>query len=243
MNETDTTRELVHEMRNELAVARANLEGLVDGKLAPTKERLQGVLQALTQLEGLIEDISGYPVAAGMQSRVTEINVCALLEHEYHSLEPVAKARGVSVAVDRCPVPAQQCVHFHGDPTRIGQIVKNLLINAIRYTPRGGAVSVECARRDGQLEVRVADNGPGIPESERDKVFEPGFRGAAAAGTPGAGFGLSVVKQLVDEHGGTIAVTAAQPQGAVFTVRLPGTMAGLPESCSGCALAQGQPSQ
>jgi len=240
MSEADTSRELVHEMRNELAVARANLEGLVDGKLAPTKERLQGILQALAQLEALIQDIRDYPNAAGMPSRTAEINVCALLEREYRSLEPVARARGVSVSVDRCPVPAQQCLHFYGDPTRIGQIVKNLLINAIRYTPRGGAVSVECARRDGQLEVRVADTGPGIPQSEREKVFEPGFRGAASAGTPGGGFGLAVVKQLVDEHGGTIALTGAKPHGAVFTVRLPGTMAGAPDSCAGCALAQDQ---
>ena len=240
MSDPVPLRELVHEMRNELAIARANLEGLVDGKLAPTRERLLGIIQALGQLGTLIDDVGSRETAVGMAVKPSVINVCELLEREYRAMEPLAKAREVAFSVARCPVPAQECLHFYGDAARIGQIVKNVLINAIRYTPRGGSVSVDCTRRADQLEVRIADTGPGIAAADRDRIFDPGFRGAAAAGTSGSGYGLALVKQLVEEQGGGVETSAATPHGAIFTVRLPGKVPAGPELCANCKLARVQ---
>ncbi len=240
MSESLPLREIVHEMRNELAIARANLEGLVDGKLAPTRERLLGIVQALSQLEALVNDVGTRDEAVGMAARPSLINVCELLEREYRTMEAVARARDVSVSIHRCPVPADACLHFYGDGDRIGQMVKNVLLNAIRYTPRGGSVSVECTRQADELEVRIADTGPGIAEQERGRVFDPGFRGSAAAGTPGSGYGLAVVKQLVEEQGGSIEAAAASPHGAVFTLRLPGKAPAAAQICESCQLAHKQ---
>ncbi len=231
-------RELIHEMRNELAVARANLEGLVDGKLAPTRDRLLGIIQALAQLEALVDDVNAQQPAVATVQRSTQFNVCELLDREFRSMDAVARMRDVTVEIERCQVPTDECVHFYGDAARIGQIVKNVLLNAIRYAPRGGTVSVDCSRHADQMEVRIADTGPGILEGERERVFEPGFRGAASAGTPGTGYGLAVVRRLVEEHGGSITASSASPHGAVFTVRLPGTV---PDDalCANCRLARG----
>ena len=239
MNERQTARELVHEMRNELAIARANLEGLVDGKFAPTRERLLAIIQALAQLEALVEDVRERDTAAGMPARPSLINVCELLEREYRSIEPVFRARGVTVSVRRCPVAGSACTEFYGDGARIGQIVKNVLLNAARYTPRGGSVDVDCTHEGDQLEIRIRDSGPGLGEVESTRIFEPGFRGEASNGTMGSGYGLSVAKQLVEEQGGSIEAASASPHGAVFTVRLPGVAGAMPHVCSECHRSHG----
>lgn len=231
-------RELVHEMRNELAIARANLEGLIDEKFAPTKERLLAIVQALAQLEALIEDVRERDATGSMPARPSLINVCELLEREYRSIEPVSRARGVAVSVHRCPTPGNACTEFYGDGSRIGQIVKNVLLNAVRYTPRGGSITVDCTHEADQLEIRISDTGPGLGQDESDRIFDPGFRGQASSGTAGSGYGLSVAKALVEEQGGTIEAASASPHGAVFTVRLPGTAASMGHLCAQCRRTQ-----
>jgi two-component system, OmpR family, sensor histidine kinase BaeS len=229
--------ELIHEMRNELAVARANLEGLVDGKLAPTRERLLGIIQALSQLDGLIEDVRELGLEAAMPVKAGHVNVCELLNREYSAMEAVARARDVSVSINRCSVPAAECLHFFADPRRIGQIVKNVMLNAIRYTPKGGSVRIDCERQADQLEVRISDSGPGLTREDSSHVFESGFRGAASQQTEGTGHGLAVVKQLVEAQGGTVTASSASPGGATFTVRLPGVAPAAADMCASCRLA------
>ncbi len=226
--------ELIHEMRNELAVAKANLEGLIDGKFAPTRERLLGIVQALSQLDTLIDDLHGVSPNVQMSLHPSLINVCELLDHEYAAVEALARAKDIKVSIHRCAMPSPRCAQFYGDPARIGQIVKNILLNAIRYTPRGGTVSVDCDHPSDQLEVRISDSGPGIRESEVNEVFQAGFRGSASADTDGSGYGLAVVKQLVEAHGGLVTASAASSHGASFTVRLPG-VAPTHEGCETCS--------
>lgn len=214
---------LIHEIRNALAIAKANLEGVVDGKFAPTQERLLGIIQALNQLDALIEDLRAQSAEVTMPVRPAVINVCELLKREYSAIEPVARAKSINFSTHLCAVPTASCLQFYGDPTRIGQIVKNVLLNAMRYTPSGGTVTVECSRGGDQLEVRIADDGPGIRAEEMSGVFDSGVRGSASAGTGGSGYGLTVVKQLAEAQGGTVSVSSATSRGATFTVRLPGT--------------------
>ena len=226
--------ELVHDMRNELAVVMANLEGLVDGKLEPTPERFASMLQAIEQLKSLISQLDDMDVAPVTAANMMPINVCDLLDRQFTAMQAVAGAKNLTVSIARCPAPVAQCMHFYADPVRIGQIVKNVLINAVRYTPTGGWISIDCHRRADQLEVLVSDSGPGISEDERKRVFEPGFRGAAAAGTDGSGYGLATVKRLVEAQGGTITVAAEFKGGARFAVRLPGNVAADAGMCDHC---------
>lgn len=214
--------EIIHEMRNELAVAKANLEGLIDGKFSPTPERLAGIVQALNQVDRLIDDVRLLGPGVTVDVRPSTINVCELLGREYAAFEAVARLKNITMSVHRCNTPAAECLTFFGDPSRIGQIIKNVLLNAVRYTPSGGTISVECRRAD-ELEVVIADEGPGIQPEEKDAIFTPGVRGSASHGSDGWGYGLAIVKHLVEAHGGSVDVTSASQHGAVFTVRLPGT--------------------
>lgn len=242
-------RAVVHEMRNQLAVAVANIEAFIDGKIEPTPARLNAVLQALSELDVLMNDLSrARPAAepanganaavdvATMTTTMQPIDVCRLILNEATAMEAAAQAKGVRFSVNRCAIAHANCSNFSGDPVRIGQILKNVLINAIRYTPAGGAVELVCQRKDGALVFTVDDGGPGVSDAEVALIFERGFRGSASASAPGSGIGLALVKSFVEEQGGTIEVGRAPNGGAEFVVTLPGR-AGEHESCSGCSVA------
>lgn len=219
-------RRVVHEMRNHLSVAIANIEAFLDGKLEPTEARLTAVLQALGEVDVLINDLPRADEAQPMQVREQTIDVCRLILNESTAMEGFASERGVHLHVARCGCGHQACKSFHGDPQRIGQIVTNVLTNAIRYTPRGGTVSVSCRREAGCLEFTVSDDGPGIIPEDLTRIFDPGFRGKAAAQHAGSGIGLSLVKDFVEQQGGSIFVSSKPAHGATFTVRLPGVPTG-----------------
>ncbi|MBV8172237.1 MAG: HAMP domain-containing histidine kinase [Candidatus Eremiobacteraeota bacterium] len=220
--------ELIHEMRNQLSIAKANLEAFIDGKMAPTAKRLESVVQTLHHLDELIKDLRVlHPsLDAGRSAspaRLQEINVCDLLQREFSSLEAVANDKHIALTVFRCPHPAAACQRFYGDPTRVGQIVKNVLLNAIRHTPPGGTVTVDCARRADELQVTVSDQGAGIAREDADRVFERGYRASGAPGS-GSGLGLAIVKELVEAHGGSVRLDSEAPAGARFVIRLPGKL-------------------
>ncbi|MBC5806456.1 MAG: hypothetical protein DLM53_11625 [Candidatus Eremiobacter antarcticus] len=227
--------ELMHEMRNELTIAKATVEAFVDGKLPPTQQRLEAVLQALIELEAMIGDLPSGAPSVESRMRPSEINVCELLDREYQSLEAIARAKGVAISVRRCLRPAQACTHFYADPVRIGEIVKNLLLNAVQVTPSGGHIDIDCSRRADQLEIRIHDSGPGVRPDESKKIFEAGFRGsAAAAGSAGSGYGLALVRRFIEAHGGTVTLSQGGDHGAVFIVRLPGSVQALSPACGAC---------
>lgn len=244
MRDSDRLGELIHDMRNRLTVARANVEAFIDGKLPPTQERLRSVLQSLNQVDELLKDFRVTRAVVDSSIRPTEINVCAILEREYQAVEAVASAKGVSFRVTRCPVTADQCAHFVGDQVRLGQIVTNIILNAVRYTPVGGAVDVDCATSGDGLVISISDTGPGVAVDEAERIFEAGFRGAAAEGTTGSGYGLAIVKELVEAQGGSVTVSASASKGARFVVTLPGTVArnGIAgDRCASCGFASRGP--
>jgi signal transduction histidine kinase len=207
-------------MRNHLAIAVANIEAFIDGKLEPTPGRLAAVLQALQELDVLMNDIGPEERPARAEPRT--IDLCALLKSDLTSIEAAAEEKGVRLDCTRCNGAHDECRSFTGDPVRIGQIVKNVLLNAIHYTPAGRLVSVDCSRGAGELRFSVSDQGPGVPQPEQERIFEAGYRGTASAGTSGSGLGLSIARQLAEEHGGTVDVSSDGQTGTTFTIRLPG---------------------
>ena len=130
-------------------------------------------------------------------------------------LEPWFSAAGVRLE------PVLAPVRVEGDPTRLNQIVTNLLTNALKFTPGGGTVEMVVRPDDGAAVVEVGDTGPGIPPEELPHVFERFWRGSTARTTGGSGIGLSVVAELVGAHEGTVEASNAPGSGARFTVRLP----------------------
>ena len=143
----------------------------------------------------------------------------AVVKAAVASIGPTAQSRGIAVQTDIRPAGL-----VHGDPGRLQQIVWNLLTNAIKFTPAGGSVNVTVASADGRVEICVSDTGQGIPREFLPYVFDR-FRQADASTTRrhgGLGLGLSIVKSLVEMHGGTVDVRSDGPnRGSTFTVRLP----------------------
>jgi len=107
-----------------------------------------------------------------------------------------------------------------GDRTRLEQVAANLIDNAIKYTPPGGRVEVEVRREDGRAVLSVHDTGPGIPPDELPRIWDRLFRGDASRTERGLGLGLSLVRAIVEAHGGTVEVQSEPNHGARFAVNL-----------------------
>src|SRR6185503_6389944 len=128
----------------------------------------------------------------------------------------VAEARNVALAAS---VPEDVVVT--ADRPRLEQVAANLIDNAVKYTPPGGRVDVDVRRAGDRAILRVRDDGPGIPADELPRIFDRLFRGDTSRTERGLGLGLSLVKAIVEAHGGTVDVVSEPGQGSVFTVSLP----------------------
>jgi two-component system sensor histidine kinase BaeS len=217
-------RRVLHEIRNHLAVAIANVQAFRDGVLEPSPKRLSSVLQALGEVENLLGELVPRQISpqTAAETHVRRINVCDVIANEVCAFEAAAAEHQIAFRVQPCTVHDAACVNFAGDPVRVGEIVNNVVSNAIRYTPRGGEIDVDCRPSGGVLTLTVTDGGPGVRSDELVRIFEAGFRGTASAGTTGSGEGLALVKRFVEEQGGTVEVENVADRGARFTVRLPG---------------------
>jgi two-component system, NarL family, sensor histidine kinase BarA len=167
-----------------------------------------------------------HPVSLGLEP---------IVEDALSTVRPSATKRGVELVVER----AEQTHLVRGDADRLRQVFVNLLDNAVKFTPKGGRVTVELceeeAMADGEeglvllaptrrvVSVRVRDTGVGIPEHERRRVFDPFYQidQSSTREVGGAGLGLSIVKRIVEAHQGSIDIEDNEPHGAVFVVSLP----------------------
>ncbi len=221
---------LSHELRNPLAPILTAAELMqLRGDVAAPREREVIVRQA-KHLVGLVDDLLDVSrVARGkvtLTKRPLELAsvvakaveaTASLLEQRRHQLLLSVPPHGLPI---------------EGDEMRLTQVVNNLLTNAARYTPPGGRVEVTAVREDGEVVLRVRDNGAGIERSLLPHLFEMfvqgGVRGPDRSGG-GLGLGLNLVRTLTTLHGGTVSVESAGPgTGSTFTVRLPATAPSAP---------------
>jgi signal transduction histidine kinase len=145
----------------------------------------------------------------------------AIEEIVARSIETVrlmAEARGVTLL--QAPLP-EEMQAVRADPLRLQQVLWNLLVNAIKFTPRYGRVVVRVEREPERYLVSVEDDGVGIPESDLPHVFERFYRSSAARGQPGSGLGLAIVEQVAREHGGSARAELADGGGTVVRLQLP----------------------
>lgn len=216
---TRIVADLSHEVRTPMTILRGNLEELIDGIEPPTTERLASLHEEVLRLDGLIEqlDVLG---RAGSPVRALDCAPVDLAELTAAALEALASqfaAKCLTAHADLAPVTV------NGDRVKLGQVVANLLSNALKFTPEGGTIDVTIATGtapDVAL-LAVADDGPGVPLDERERVFDRFWRGSTAEGVAGRGIGLAVVQEIVHAHGGTVTVDRGPRGGTRFTVVLP----------------------
>jgi signal transduction histidine kinase len=145
------------------------------------------------------------------------VDVRALVERAEDLYREVAEERGIAVSLALPPEPVMAVV----DAVRFGQVVNNLLDNALKYTPSGGRAALALRREAQEIVLTVSDTGPGIPLAEREAVFRRLYRRDASRSQRGLGLGLSLVKAIVEAHAGSVRLDDAPGGGARFEVRLP----------------------
>ena len=147
-----------------------------------------------------------------------EIPLRELLAEVAEDLEPAARDLGVSVRVQ-----GDDAITAMGDRRRVGQLARNLLDNAIKFSPRGAPVVVRVFRQAGRTGFSVEDLGPGIPKSERDKIFQRFYQvdRSRSKTRPGSGLGLAIVKHIAQLHGAIVDVEGEAGEGSTFRVSVP----------------------
>jgi signal transduction histidine kinase len=179
--------------------------------LADCVEESDRVLVMLNTLMDISEAESG-----AMHLRREPVRLAAVVAHAVDLYRDVADAKGVTLTA-RTP----DDVVVTADGTRLEQVAANLIDNAVKYTAAGGRVDVEVLRDGDRALLRVRDNGIGIPPNELPRIWDRLFRGDTSRTERGLGLGLSLVKAVVEAHGGTVEVGSQPGQGSVFTVSLP----------------------
>lgn len=194
--------DIAHELRTPLTVMRGKLEGIVDGVYAADETHIAPVLSQTYVLERLVEDLRLLTLAEMRQLHFDSkpVALAALAEQAVGLFEAEAAERGIALTL----AAEANLPTVTADPQRVGQVIGNVLSNALRYVPEGGAVQIEVRAIQDGVEVAVSDNGPGVPEADLPHLFDRFWRGdksrARAAG--GAGLGLAIARQLIEAQGG-----------------------------------------
>jgi two-component system sensor histidine kinase TctE len=193
-----------HQLRTPLAGLRSQTE-LALGERDPatmqrTLERLAAGTERATALANRLLTLAR--AGTYVRSRQANVDLVALAREAIADQLPAANARMQDLGFEGPSTPG--AITVHGDRQLLRELLSNLLDNAVRYTPEGGIVTVEIGRdRRGNAVIAVRDTGPGVPDDERAKVFEPFYRGRDAIAS-GTGLGLAIVRTIADAHGATV---------------------------------------
>jgi signal transduction histidine kinase len=217
---------VAHDLRTPLTSLRgaAELALIQPEDTAASREALADCVERADEVLHLLRTLMEVSEAEAGMLRL-EKGPCDLRDIASHAIElyaEVAESRELSLTLaPGGPVP------LTADPVRLRQAIANLIDNAVKYTPAGGRVEVSAAPRGGEAVVEVRDTGPGIPPDEQPRVWERLYRGDQSRSQSGLGLGLSLVRAIVEAHGGRTAVSNAAEGGAVFELRLPLDRAGV----------------
>jgi two-component system sensor histidine kinase HydH len=205
---------IAHEVRNPLAVIRSAAQGIAEteaGADAATRRACGFITDEIDRLGSVVTSLLAFARPPQLQPR--PVPVRELLDRAAVLARDELDARAVRLARETAvDLPA-----LRADPDLVCQVLLGLLSNGAEAAGAGGEVRLEARATDGRIELAVTDSGPGVPPELRDRVFEPFF----TTRPRGTGLGLAVARQIVEAHGGQIAVTDRPGGGARFTIRLP----------------------
>jgi signal transduction histidine kinase len=206
-----------HELRTPLTAIRGHVDALREGVVTDDETRtasLEVIAAEAERLERLVGDVLDLAKLDTHRFTVLreEVDMERLVDRAYASFSEEARRRGIDY---RCDVEANPVIVSDGD--RVLQIISNLLSNAFRWTPDGGRIELELSATDGTVYVAVDDSGPGIPPSERERIFRP-FWSRDGGGT---GLGLAIARELAAALGGRISLESSAEKGSRFELVLP----------------------
>jgi signal transduction histidine kinase len=215
------TADVAHELRTPLTVIAGYVEAMRDGDLDPTPQRLATIYTEIERLQHLVGDLRTLAQADAGELRLNRqaLDPADLLRQAAAAFEHQAAQAGVALAVEAgAPLPA-----VAGDEARLGQVLANLVSNALRYTPAGGRVTLSASDSPGTVRLTVRDTGRGIAPEDLPYIFHRLYRGDKARATAAgeSGLGLAIAKALVEAHAGSIAAQSARGAGTTILIELP----------------------
>ena len=220
----DFLADVSHELRTPLAALRTFNELLKEGAADDPEARAEFLESSGQQIERLDWLAQNLLELSKLDSGLVLLDLRpddlrAAVETAVEQSAAAARRRGIDLSLHLPDAP----VRIRHDPQRIGQVVANLVANAVKFTPRGGSVSVDVAATPDGARIEVVDTGVGIDATELPLIFDRFYRGSRAneARGSGSGLGLAIVRSIVDMHGGTVEVESRVGNGSRFTVTLP----------------------
>jgi len=220
MNEIkEITDNIAHELRSPIARIRGSAEVtlLSDAPLSRYQETAADIIEdcdSLLALANAMLDIS--EIEAGVAALERQpVDVAQMARDACELFQPAAEDRGVTIRV-----LASETAVVPGDNRKLHQALANLLDNAVKYTPRGGTVTVSVEQTGDAVAVAVADTGPGIAADDLPHIFDRFYRADQSRAKPGNGLGLNLVRAVVNAHHGRIDVASRPNEGATFTMTL-----------------------
>lgn len=208
-----------HDLKAPLAIVHGYAELLAESKLPNTEEMYaQNIMGSVKRMQGLIDDLLDLnQLEQGLETEFDNVNLNIVAQDVVGHLGALAQEKHITFTLQSpSTLPAVQGVEL-----RLAQAVTNLVSNALKFSPEGGAVRVEVAHDNGEVVVRVADSGPGIPASLKTKLFQKFSRLGQNRNSEGHGLGLSIVKSVIDAHHGRVWVESPPEGGSVFAFALP----------------------
>ncbi|MFM9976984.1 MAG: ATP-binding protein [Sphingomonadaceae bacterium] len=215
----ESTASIAHELRTPLTILRGRLHGIADGVFALAPAEIDGLLFQVEGLTRLIDDLQtlGLANANRLVLAIDETDLAVELRRVLAATGPDLEAAGLEAVLDLAPAP------LRADGARIRQAIGAVFANACRYAADSGPVRISTRIDDGEALLEIVDHGPGLSEGGDERAFDRFWRGEASRSrnTGGTGLGLSVVRAIVEAHGGRATIGNHAGGGAAFEMRLP----------------------
>lgn len=207
------TANIAHELRTPISAMRGELEAMIDGLLPVDSENLESLHEEIARLKKIIDGIEELAQAEAGSRYMNKklLQVKPFMEGIISRLKLLFAEKGVALEL----ICAED-VRVNADPDRLSQIIINLLSNALKATAGGGCVRIKAIYEKGAV-IEVQDNGKGISKDDMPYIFERFYRGQKG----GLGIGLTIVRELVEAHGGSIKAANAEGGGTVFRIEIP----------------------
>jgi len=213
-------QDMSHELRNPLAVAQANLElalGEPNLDVDELRQAAEIAHRSTERMGRIVEDLVDQAHSEMPRRMAAVVDIAEVVLSVGQEMERLAHQRSISIKVDESELAPT--IQVRADRLALGRAVTNLVSNAVRLAPEGSEVEIRVVADGNCVKISVADSGPGIKESDRERIFDRFWRGPGSAS--GLGLGLSIVRQVVDAHGGWVSVDSQYGQGSTFTINLP----------------------
>lgn len=213
------TQDVAHELRTPITILQSHIEAILEGIWEPTTERLQSCYDETIRIGKLVSDLENLAKIEDNNFNLDKsvFNLTELINKIVNNFEAELNNKNLKINIEGSDL------FIYADQDRMSQVLVNLLSNAVKYSKDGGKIQIELLDYENSVGFRIQDDGIGIPENELSFIFERFYRADKSRNrlTGGSGIGLTIVKSIVEAHGGRIYVDSQIDEGSQFTVVLP----------------------